>query len=67
MRLAGKTTLVTAAAAGIGRATALAFAREGARVIAVDIDAENLRTLGPSLMKAPSTIYTGACRALMLS
>jgi 2-keto-3-deoxy-L-fuconate dehydrogenase len=31
-RLAGKTALVTAAAAGIGRATAEAFAREGARI-----------------------------------
>jgi 2-keto-3-deoxy-L-fuconate dehydrogenase len=45
MRLSGKTALVTAAAAGIGRATALAFAREGARVVAVDLNAENLKTL----------------------
>jgi 2-keto-3-deoxy-L-fuconate dehydrogenase len=45
MRLSGKTALVTAAAAGIGRATALAFAREGARVIATDINADNLKTL----------------------
>jgi len=45
MRLADKMALITAAAAGIGRATALAFAREGARVIATDIDAANLRAL----------------------
>ncbi len=37
-RLRGKTALVTAAGQGIGRAGALAFASEGARVIATDID-----------------------------
>ena len=45
-RLAGKTALVTAAAAGIGRATAEAFAREGARVVATDITAAALAELG---------------------
>lgn len=44
-RLAGKTAFVTAAGQGIGRATALAFAREGARVVATDINAEALRAL----------------------
>ncbi len=37
-RLQGKTAFVTAAGAGIGRATALALAREGARVIATDLN-----------------------------
>lgn len=45
MRLAGKTALVTAAAQGIGRATAEAFLREGASVIAVDINTGPLETL----------------------
>ncbi len=45
-RLAGKSALVTAAAAGIGRATALAFAAEGAKVWATDIDAAGLAPLG---------------------
>jgi 2-keto-3-deoxy-L-fuconate dehydrogenase len=37
-RLAGKRALVTAAAQGIGRATAIAMAREGALVLATDIN-----------------------------
>ena len=41
-RLAGKTALLTAAGQGIGHATALAFLREGARVIATDINQELL-------------------------
>ena len=45
MRLTGKTAFVTAAGAGIGRATALAFAAEGANVIATDIDADALAAL----------------------
>jgi 2-keto-3-deoxy-L-fuconate dehydrogenase len=44
-RLKGKRAFVTAAAAGIGRATAIAFAREGATVIATDIDETGLATL----------------------
>jgi 2-keto-3-deoxy-L-fuconate dehydrogenase len=37
-RLDGKTAFCTASGAGIGRATAIAFARQGARVIASDVD-----------------------------
>ena len=44
-RLAGKTAFLTAAAHGIGRATALAFAREGAKVIATDVDEAGLTAL----------------------
>lgn len=44
-RLAGKKALITAAGAGIGRASAEAFAREGAHVIATDINADALSAL----------------------
>ena len=52
-RLTGKTALITAAGQGIGRASALAMAREGAAVIATDVNvaalaelaAEGLQTL----------------------
>ncbi|MDJ0684965.1 MAG: SDR family oxidoreductase [Alphaproteobacteria bacterium] len=44
-RLEGKTCLVTAAAQGIGRASAERFAREGAAVIATDINADKLSEL----------------------
>ncbi len=45
-RLSSKTALITAAGQGIGRAAALAYANEGARVIATDINEETLATLG---------------------
>jgi 3-oxoacyl-[acyl-carrier protein] reductase len=38
MQLQGKVALITGAAAGIGRATAATFAREGARVVLADVD-----------------------------
>lgn len=44
-RLSGKRCLITAAGAGIGRESALACAREGAQVLATDIDAAALASL----------------------
>ena len=41
-RLQGKIAFLTAAGQGIGKASALAFAREGASVIATDIDSKKL-------------------------
>jgi 2-keto-3-deoxy-L-fuconate dehydrogenase len=45
-RLQGKTCLVTAAGQGIGRASAVAMLREGARVIATDVNPAPLEELG---------------------
>ena len=45
-KLAGKTVIITAAGQGIGRASALAFAAAGARVIATDINEAALAELG---------------------
>jgi 2-keto-3-deoxy-L-fuconate dehydrogenase len=50
-RMAGKTALVTAAGQGIGRASALAMAREGARVIATDINEAALADLAAGGMQ----------------
>jgi len=48
-RLLGKSAVVTGAAAGIGRATAELFAREGARLVLADINADGLSALRDSL------------------
>ena len=62
-RLAGKRALVTAAGAGIGRASALLFAREGARVDATDVDRAALAALAreePGLRTAVMDVRDGA-------
>lgn len=67
MRLSGKTALVTAAAQGIGRATALAFAREGADVIATDVNLEKLSELegtGGLKVRALDVLDTQAIQSL---
>lgn len=52
MRLEGKVAIVTGGANGIGRATAILFAREGARVAVADRDAEAGATCESEILKA---------------
>jgi len=59
-RLAGQRALVTAAGQGIGRAIALRFAAEGARVVAVDIDEAALVSLESDCIRVACADATDA-------
>lgn len=61
MRFAGKIAIVTGAARGIGRAVALKFAMEGARVVAIDINTEELARLKGELEEYTKEILCFEC------
>ncbi len=57
-RFTGQTVVVTGAASGIGRAVASRIAREGGRVVAVDLNAERLAETAQLLTGAPGEVLT---------
>ena len=59
-RLDGKVAIVTGAASGIGRASAILFAREGARLVIVDQNAEGLAETAGSISKSGGSAHTFA-------
>ena len=58
MRLAGKLAVITAAASGMGQAGVELFLREGAKVAAVDINAEALEVLASQMRKRGGIVHT---------
>ncbi len=68
MRLTGKRAFVTAAGQGIGRAVALAFAEEGADVVATDLDGAKVGQIaGEGLRTARLDVTDGAAVAAAIA
>lgn len=61
MRFTGKTALVTGAAKGVGRATATKFAKEGANVVILDINAENLSATEAEIREITPNVLSIVC------
>lgn len=61
MNYNGKTALITGAAAGIGRAVAIRFSREGANVVLVDINEEKLAVVTKEIEKYTENVVALTC------
>ena len=66
MRLKNKVALITGGCSGIGKATSLLFAEEGAQVVLADINAEDGEALVSQIKEKGGTavyVYTDVCKA----
>lgn len=61
MNFKGKTVLVTGAATGIGRAAAVKFAENDAKIVLVDIDKEKLECVKNEILKITSNVISFVC------
>lgn len=61
MNFNGKTALVTGAAIGIGKATAITFAQNGAKVVIVDMDGERLQTVKNEIEQIGAEVLAYVC------
>lgn len=61
MNFTGKTALVTGAAVGIGRATAIKFAQNGANLVIADIDEEKLESVKKEIEKYTKNVIIFKC------
>jgi 3-oxoacyl-[acyl-carrier protein] reductase len=61
MKLKDRVAIVTGAARGIGKAVALAFVREGAKVALIDLEGERLKTLQEEIRKAGGQALAVPC------
>jgi len=63
LNLGGKVVLITGAAMGIGRETALAFAKEGANLALLDIDEKELANTKAVVAKTGVKVSSGRLKA----
>lgn len=61
MEFSGQTVLITGAAAGIGRATAVLFAKQGASVVLVDMNYEKLESVKQEIFEYTDKVLTYVC------